>query len=92
MKINDLKTPEAIDRHFGWSIGRTRKLAMQGELPHYILPDGSIRLRLAQVQALIRRVQLKKCCRRCGSLCKPPFKRTSTGRTICSVCASQAAT
>jgi hypothetical protein len=52
----DLVYPEQIDRLLNWPIGTTARLARRGQLPHYRLPDGSIRLRWGEVEALIRHV------------------------------------
>ena len=52
----DLLYAEDIDAHLNWPLGRTARLARAGKLPHYVLPDGSIRLRLEEIAPLIRRV------------------------------------
>jgi hypothetical protein len=48
--------PEDIDRKLNWPPGRAERLARRGRLPHVILPDGSIRLIWAEVEALLVRV------------------------------------
>ena len=35
--------PEDVDSRLNWKPGRTERLARQRRLPHYVLPDGSIR-------------------------------------------------
>ncbi len=47
--------PEVVDRHFAWSPGRALRLARRGKLPHHLLPDGSIRFRIADVEAQVVR-------------------------------------
>jgi hypothetical protein len=55
----DLVYPEQIDCRLDWPLGTTARLARRGRLPHYILPDGSIRLCEDEVSALVRRVPLR---------------------------------
>jgi hypothetical protein len=50
--------PEDIDRHFNWTVGTATRLARRGRLPHYVLPDGSIRFKLEEVEAMVKRVEL----------------------------------
>jgi hypothetical protein len=52
----DLCTGYEIDAHLQWPLGRSERLARNGKLPHFKLPDGSIRFDLAEVSALIRHV------------------------------------
>ncbi len=52
----DLLYPEDIDAKLNWPQGRTTRLARQRKLPHYILPDGAIRLRWSEIEPLVRRV------------------------------------
>jgi hypothetical protein len=52
---SDLEYPEDIDARLNWPPGRTSRLAKAGKLPHYVLPDGSIRLRWDEIAPLIRR-------------------------------------
>lgn len=54
--MKDLVASPDIDRRLGWSIGRADSLARRKRLPHYRLPDGSIRFRWPEVASLIRRV------------------------------------
>lgn len=56
MEPCDLLFPADIDERLSWPRGRTARLARQGALPYYQLPDGSIRLRWEEVAPLIRRV------------------------------------
>jgi hypothetical protein len=48
--------PEVVDRHYSWSPGVARRLARRGLVPHYRLPDGSIRFCLDEVAAVVVRV------------------------------------
>jgi hypothetical protein len=52
----ELLCPEEIDKRLNWPIGRALKLARRGMLPHYLLPDGAVRFRWAEVDALVRHV------------------------------------
>jgi hypothetical protein len=52
----DLEFPHDVDVRMGWPPGTARRLAKRGTLPHYRLPDGSIRLRWAEVSKLIHPV------------------------------------
>ena len=52
----DLLYPDDIDARLNWPPGRTSRLARTGKLPHYILPDGSIRLRWDEIAPLVQRV------------------------------------
>jgi hypothetical protein len=52
----DLVYPEVIDRRLEWSLGTAARLARRRRLPHYVLPDGSIRLLWSEVEDLVRRV------------------------------------
>ena len=56
----NLLYPEQIDRELNWPLGTAVRLARRHRLPYYTLPDGSIRLRLDEVAALIRHVPLPK--------------------------------
>jgi hypothetical protein len=53
---SDYAYPEDIDRHLNWPLGTAARLARRRRLPHYVLPDGSIRFLLDEVKALVRRV------------------------------------
>ena len=48
--------PEEIDRQLNWPPGTAARLVRRGKLPHYILPDGSVRFRWEEVNTLVRRV------------------------------------
>jgi hypothetical protein len=50
--------PEDIDARLNWPLGTAARLARRKRLPHYVLPDGSIRLRWDEVAPLVRRVPL----------------------------------
>ena len=52
----DLLYPDDIDARLNWPPGRTSRLARAGKLPHYVLPDGSIRLRWDEIEPLVRQV------------------------------------
>lgn len=47
-----------IDKRFDWPLGRAERLARRKRLPHVVLPDGTIRFDLAEVEALLRRVRI----------------------------------
>jgi len=49
--------PEQIDRLLNWPLGTTARLVRRRQLPHYILPDYSVRLRWAEVEALVRHIR-----------------------------------
>lgn len=48
--------PEDVDRRLGWRPGKAERLARQRRLPHYVMPDGSIRLIWAEIESRIVRV------------------------------------
>ena len=48
--------PETLDLRLNWPLGRVARLARRGELPHVVLPDGSIRFRWSAIAQLIRNV------------------------------------
>jgi hypothetical protein len=50
--------PEDIDRLLNWPLGTALRLARRKRLPHYRLPDDSIRFLKEEVAALVRRVPL----------------------------------
>jgi hypothetical protein len=56
MVSSDLVYPEDIDRALNWPLGTTARLARRHELPHYVLPDGSIRFSIEEIEALVRHV------------------------------------
>ena len=61
----DYQWPDDIDRHLNWHPGTAERLARRGRLPHYKLPDGSIRFRVEEIQPLIRRVTPPPLCIKC---------------------------
>lgn len=52
----ELLYADDIDSRLNWPPGRTSRLARKGKLPHYVLPDGSIRLRWEEVEPLVQHV------------------------------------
>jgi hypothetical protein len=48
--------PEEIDNRLNWPLGTAARLARRRQLPHYLLPDGSIRLCWEEVQPFVRRM------------------------------------
>ncbi len=52
----ELLYPEDIDRRLSWPLGTAARLARRQLLPHYRLPDGSLRLRWEEIAPLVRRV------------------------------------
>ena len=54
--MDDLVSSPEIDRRLGWTIGRADSLARRGKLPHFRLPDGSVRFRWAEIEPLIQHV------------------------------------
>jgi hypothetical protein len=52
----DLLYPDDIDTRLNWPPGRTARLVRRGLLPHYLLPDGAVRLRWDEVAELVRHV------------------------------------
>jgi hypothetical protein len=57
--MGDLVYPEDIDQRLNWPLGTASRLARRKRLPHYLLPDGSVRLRWEEVEALVRHVPLQ---------------------------------
>lgn len=55
--MRGMETPHDIDRAFFWPLGKAERLARRGKLPHFLLPDGSIRFRLDELKALVRHVE-----------------------------------
>lgn len=53
----ELLYSDDIDSRLNWPPGRTSRLARKGKLPHYVLPDGSIRLRWEEIEPLVQHVQ-----------------------------------
>lgn len=54
--LKDLLYPDDVDLLLNWPPGRTSRLTRAGKLPHYVLPDGSIRLRWEEIAPLVRHV------------------------------------
>ena len=52
----ELLYPDDIDSRLNWPPGHTSRLARTGKLPHYVLPDGSIRLRWEEIAPLVQHV------------------------------------
>lgn len=53
---------EEVDKRLGWKPGRAERLAHQRRLPHFILPDGSIRFDWNEIEPLIVRVPAVLAC------------------------------
>jgi hypothetical protein len=47
---------EQIDSCLNWPLGTAARLARRRQIPHYLLPDGSVRFRLKEIEALVRHV------------------------------------
>ncbi len=45
--------PDDIDHLFRWPPGRAARLARRGKLPHYRLPDGSLRFMREEIERSI---------------------------------------
>ena len=52
----ELLFPEDIDARLNRPPGTANRLARRKKLPHYVLPDGSIRLRWEEIAPLVRHV------------------------------------
>lgn len=52
----DLLYPDDIDARLNWPPGRASRLARAGKLPHYVLPDGSVRFGWDEIAPLVRHV------------------------------------
>jgi hypothetical protein len=48
--------PEEIDNRLNWPLGTAKRLARQRRLPHYVLPDGSIRFVWDEVKETVQQV------------------------------------
>jgi hypothetical protein len=48
--------PEEIDHLLNWPLGTAARLARRNTLPHYRLPDGSIRFRKEEVESLVSHI------------------------------------
>ncbi|QEL15619.1 hypothetical protein [Limnoglobus roseus] len=53
---SDLINADEVDRRFLWLTGTAEKLAKKSKLPHYRLPDGSLRFVWAELESLICRI------------------------------------
>jgi len=53
-----LLRPEEIDHRLNWPLGRSERLARRGRLPHVLLPDGAIRFRWPDIEALLETVSV----------------------------------
>ena len=51
---SDLGTGRDVDRLLTWPAGRAERLARRKKLPHYRLPDGAVRFRLAEILPLVK--------------------------------------
>ncbi len=51
--------PEQIDRLLNWPLGTASRLARRGKLPHFRLPDGSIRFDRVEVEAMVVHVPVR---------------------------------
>src|SRR5262249_28558590 len=47
----------SVGRARNWTRGKAERLARRRRLPHYVLPNGEIRFRLAEVLPLVRHVR-----------------------------------
>jgi hypothetical protein len=47
---------EEIDQRLNWPLGRAERLARQRRLPYVLLPDGSKRFDLREIEHLLLRV------------------------------------
>ena len=47
---------EEIDQRLNWPLGKAEKLARQRRLPYIMLPDGSIRFKWEEIEALVLKV------------------------------------
>jgi len=58
--MNDLLYGEEIDQRLNWPLGRAERLARRKKLPHYVLPDGSVRFCWADIEPLIVSIDTTK--------------------------------
>ncbi len=56
--IRTFLSPGQVDDLFGWPPGTAARLARRKRLPHYRLPDDSIRFDPAEVESTVRHVPL----------------------------------
>jgi hypothetical protein len=54
----DSTSRKMIDARLNWPPGRASRLARRSQIPHYVLPDGAIRIRWDEIQPLVRHVSL----------------------------------
>jgi hypothetical protein len=54
--VTVLLYPEDIDRRLCWPVGTAARLARKRALPHYRLPDGSIRFQWNEIERLVKHV------------------------------------
>lgn len=52
--MDELVESAKVDKRLLWPLGRAERLARRGRLPHYILPDGSIRFRWSEIEAMLQ--------------------------------------
>jgi hypothetical protein len=52
--------PDDIDKRLNWPPGTAARLARGRRLPHYRLPDGSIRFCWQEIAQLVERVPLEE--------------------------------
>ena len=45
--------PDDIDQKLNWPPGTAQRMARRRKLPHVLLPDGSVRFRWEEVEALL---------------------------------------
>ena len=70
--MDSFEIPGKVDEALGWPFGRSERLAKLGRLPHYRLPDGSIRFRLDEVLAVTKHVRPERLCASCGAILELP--------------------
>ena len=70
--MDSFETPGKVDEALGWPFGRSERLAKLGRLPHYRLPDGSVRFRLDEILAVTKHVRLSRMCASCGTILELP--------------------
>lgn len=56
-RVEPFLYPEDIDRKLNWPLGTTSRLARRKKLPHYCLPDGTLRFVWREISALVVHVQ-----------------------------------
>jgi hypothetical protein len=53
--VDELLKPKEVDILLRYPAGRATRLAKRGLLPYILLPDGSIRFRQGDIEALVAR-------------------------------------